>query len=148
MFVFSDDFYTKLVRFMITMNINKDVANLTIFQFHVDVFCLRRTAFELLSGSWIKGPFEPAPSPPPTGFLLFHWTYRTFFTVLLHHRQQGLRTGDFVGLDMQFKYNRGDRIVLKKERLIAYVELVIAIHSLRTRSDVSQRLSKLRCIFI
>lgn len=69
--VFSDDFNTEMVRFFfITMNINKDVANLTIFQFHVDVFCLRRTAFELLSESWIKGPFEPPP-PPPRVFYCF-----------------------------------------------------------------------------
>lgn len=63
------------------------------------------------------------------------------FTVLLHHRQTGLRSGDLVGLDLQFKYIRGEKTILKKERIIAYVESVIA-QPIRTRSDVSQRLSK------
>lgn len=63
------------------------------------------------------------------------------FTVLLHHRQIGLRSGDLVGLDLQFKYIRGEKTVPKKERIIAYVESVIA-QPIRTRSDVSQRLSK------
>lgn len=69
------------------------------------------------------------------------WNLLYLFTVLLHHRQIGLRTGDFVGLDLQFKYIRREKTILKKERIIAYVESVIA-QPLRTRSDVSQRLSK------